>query len=1054
MLCRTCGAALPEGRIADICPQCSFGGALGLGEAGAGPAETIEGYELLHELGRGGMGVVWLARERSLDRLVALKLIALADPRLRQRLLREGRAAAQLRHPNIVAVHALGGTGSSTFLAMEFIEGGDLGAQLQGKSLPPQDAARIAAKLAGALAHAHAAGLLHRDVKPSNILMDLDGEPRLADFGMAAPLEGAGDLTAPGTLAGTPAYLAPELLGGAERARLESDIYGLGAVLYTCLTGRPPFVGASAAAILAQLPDKDPIPPHLLQPGLPRDLETICLKCLEKQPGRRYASARLLQEDIEAFLRGEPISARPISRLERAERYCRRHPALAISTGLAGALLLTLAIGGPLMAIRLARSQRAAVAAQGRAEKAEAATLERLRESLLARSSATRQSGRRGQRDEALAAATQAAQIRKGLDVRDEIIAALARPEIVLAREFSIKREEDGRVAFDPDNDRYVVETTPGQLELRRLGDGGLIRAFRGAPAKIWSMPVFSGDGRRIAARNDRDQEIVWSDDRPDPLFVLAARPYVLTGHYSGYGLPEAFSPDGLILASSLPNGDVSLNSASDGRELRRIPADMVITHLAYSRDGRWLAMGRGLHGKHGESPGLRVLNAADDTEVVRLPIEASYQTIAWSPEGDRLMTGAEEFRIFGIPSGERLSRISDPTALKAFFGPGGGTVLSSGDSGNTTLWDLGRARPLMTADLGGSPMIGVNRDGTRIAKAGESDTAKLYRLEMSGVVRTLPVRSTIERDNVLSGAVPVIDYSPDGRWLATATWAAIQLRDASGAIVSEAPQGTSNNRCSVRFSRDGQSLLAASTELGLVRLPLEISKDGTPRLGTGSAIDPEPGYYIADVSRDGARAVLTSQTAGICKIVGLDGDPKAVRWALSRAAGAAFVDNDGEVLANSLDDEHGTLLELRDAGTGELRRTLNYQHGAHVHASPDGSLVLFGVGDDGSFLLHAADWSPGPSLPSEAQGRATQPAFCPDGSCIAFGEGDMVCLVRVADGAVLSHLQAPQGGTYIPGLAFSPDGSHLALWWETGQLTLWDLRALRRELAGRGLDW
>lgn len=724
MLCGTCGAPLPEGRISGICPLCSFGGALNLGATGSTPGASIEGYELMHELGRGGMGVVWLARERTLDRLVAIKLIAVADPRLRQRLLREGRAAAQLRHPNIVAVHALGGSGSSTYLAMEFIEGGDLGAQLQGKPIPPQDAARLASKVAGALAHAHAAGLLHRDVKPSNILMDLDGEPRLADFGMAAPLEGAGDLTAPGTVAGTPAYLAPELLGGSERARPASDIYGLGAVLYMCLTGRPPFVGSSAGAILAQLPDKEPIPPHLLQPGLPRDLETICLKCLEKSPERRYPSALLLKADIEAFMRGEPIAARPVGRVMRAARYCRRHPALAISTGLAAALLMTLAIGGPLMALRLARSQRAAVSAQARAEQAEAATLERLRESLLARSRATRLSGRRGQRDEALAAATQAAQIRGGLDARDEVIAALARPEIVQAGEFSIKRTEDDRVAFNPDNDRYVKETTPGQLELRRIGDGGLIRAFRGVPSKIWSMPVFSRDGRQVAARNDRGEEIVWSDERADPVFVLEGRPYVLTGRYAGYGLPEAFTPDGLTLASSLPDGGVSFHSTSDGRELRRVPTDMVVTHLSYSGNGRWLAVGRGLRGKHGETASLRVLDASNDAEVARLPIEASYQTVEWSPEGTRLMTGGEEFRIFGIPGGEALNRISDPIALKAFFGPGGGTVISSGESGLATLWDLGRARPLLMAELGASPMIGVSRDGTLIAKAGKATRA------------------------------------------------------------------------------------------------------------------------------------------------------------------------------------------------------------------------------------------------------------------------------------------------------------------------------------------
>jgi hypothetical protein len=510
--------------------------------------------------------------------------------------------------------------------------------------------------------------------------MDPDGEPKLADFGLAAPLEGAGDLTAPGTVAGTPSYLAPEILGGAEKARVESDIYGLGAVLYACLTGRPPFVGASAAAVIAQVSDREPLAPRLLQPAIPRDLETICLKCLEKAPERRYSSALLLQADLGAFLRGEPISARPAGTFGRLIRYSRRRQALSLATGAAVVFLLTLAIGGPLMALRLQRSQRAAVASRTRAEKAEADTLERLRDSLLTRSRETRLAGGKGQRDEALAAATEAAQIRKGMDARNEAIAALARPEVVMAREFPIKNDENGMLGIDLDNDRYVLEAKPGQMELRRLSDNGLIQSLRGPPSKLWSLPVFSWDGRRMAARNEKGQEIVWSDDTQEPVLVLEDRMYVLTGRFAGYGLPEAFSPDGRTMVSALPAGGVSFHS-SDGKEFLRIPTTTPVTHLAYSPDGRWLAVGRGLRGSRGEVATLRVVDASSGTEVIALPIEASYQTIAWSPGSDRLLVGSEELRMFGIPDGKSLCRISDPFAIKAFFGPGGTTLLSATDS-------------------------------------------------------------------------------------------------------------------------------------------------------------------------------------------------------------------------------------------------------------------------------------------------------------------------------------------------------------------------------------
>jgi len=349
-----------------ICRPCAFAAALGgvstgaTGEYSSPESEFAapEGYELLHELGAGATAVVWLARERKLDRLVALKLIsAPADRRLTQRLVREGQAAARLRHPHIVAVHALDATEGRAFLAMDFLEGGDLRQRLARELPAPRATAELVAKLAGALAHAHAGGVLHRDIKPSNVLLDAAGEPHLADFGLAAPLQGGGDLTLPGQVAGTAAYLAPELLAGADRASPLSDIYGLGAVLYECLAGRPPFIGDSSAAIFAQLASEEPPAPRWLRPGVPRDLETICLKCLEKTPARRYASAAALQEDLRRYLRNEPIAARPVGLVGKTARWCRRRPGTALAVGTAAALLLLFAVGGPLVAVRLARAR-------------------------------------------------------------------------------------------------------------------------------------------------------------------------------------------------------------------------------------------------------------------------------------------------------------------------------------------------------------------------------------------------------------------------------------------------------------------------------------------------------------------------------------------------------------------------------------------------------------------------------------------------------------------------------------------------------------------------
>jgi tetratricopeptide (TPR) repeat protein len=365
-ICPTCSAKTLDG----VCRACAFTAALaGLAAddgnfvAASAGMRAPRGYQLLHQLGAGAMGVVWLARERSLDRLAALKIIGTgAGRRLAQRLIREGQSVARLRHPHIVSVHALGEDENGAWLAMDFLPGGDLRGRLA-RGLPN---ARLAGewvhKLSEALAHAHAGGVLHRDIKPSNVLLSEDEEPQLADFGLAVPLDGGGDLTMPGQIAGTAAYLAPELLAGADRASVASDVYGLGALLYECLTGRAPFIGDSATAIFSQLQNTDPPAPHLLRADVPRDLETICLKCLEKIPARRYVSAVALRDDLGRFLRDEPIEARPVGRAGRAVRWCRRHPATAALAGATAVLLLGLSIGGPLVALRLARANARATA--------------------------------------------------------------------------------------------------------------------------------------------------------------------------------------------------------------------------------------------------------------------------------------------------------------------------------------------------------------------------------------------------------------------------------------------------------------------------------------------------------------------------------------------------------------------------------------------------------------------------------------------------------------------------------------------------------------------
>jgi WD40 repeat protein len=319
----------------------------------AGPTFAPAGYEILGEIGRGGMGVVYKARDLALQRIVALKIIGageLTSDAQRRRFEAEGRAAARLHHPNVVQVFHVGEHAGLPFVVLEYVEGQSLRDRLQATPLPPADAARLLLDLCAGVRHAHEAGIIHRDLKPANILLTANGVPKVADFGLAKALDTDSGQTQSGMVLGTPSYMPPEQASGrAAEVGPSADIYALGAILYECLTGRPPFKGASVRETLEQVCTREPVAPSALQPGVARDLETICLKCLEKDPARRYASVAALAADLSAYLDGRPISARPVGSVERLRRWVVRNPVVA-SLATAVVLLLLATTGGAIYA--------------------------------------------------------------------------------------------------------------------------------------------------------------------------------------------------------------------------------------------------------------------------------------------------------------------------------------------------------------------------------------------------------------------------------------------------------------------------------------------------------------------------------------------------------------------------------------------------------------------------------------------------------------------------------------------------------------------------------
>ncbi len=368
----------------------------GPGAAGADSLPQLPGYDVLRELGRGGMGVVYLARHLRLNRAVALKVLraGLAHPADRERFRQEAEAVARLQHPNVIQIFEVGdwpgGHGTAPYLALEFVAGPTLERYLAGQPLPPRAAAELVETLARAVHAAHRAGVVHRDLKPANVLLQTQEDrgqrtedrpdallssvlcplsscvPKISDFGLAKPIEGGSGLTETGAILGTPSYMAPEqAVGDVKQVGPAADVYALGAVLYECLTGRPPFRGTTVLDTLDQVRSQEPVRPGLLQPKLPRDLETVCLKCLAKDLHKRYPTAEALADDLRQFREGRPVTARRPSAPERLAKLATRHKALV---GSAAAVGLALAAAVAVMAVSLAeaRAGRAEAAAAGR----------------------------------------------------------------------------------------------------------------------------------------------------------------------------------------------------------------------------------------------------------------------------------------------------------------------------------------------------------------------------------------------------------------------------------------------------------------------------------------------------------------------------------------------------------------------------------------------------------------------------------------------------------------------------------------------------------------
>jgi WD40 repeat protein/tetratricopeptide (TPR) repeat protein len=571
----------------------------------------IPGYEILDELGRGGMGVVYKARHLRLNRIVALKMLlagGYAGPSESVRFLSEAEVVAALHHPHIVALLEYGEHQGQPFFTLEFMQGGSLAEQLKGIPQPAPAAARLVEQLARAVYHAHTHGIVHRDLKPSNILLAEDGTPKITDFGLARRTTVGAGLTTTGEVLGTPSYMAPEQAGGgAKHASPATDIYALGAILYEYLTGRPPFRAANTMETMLQVIGQEPVTVRQLQPHTPADLATICHKCLQKEPHKRYASALELAEDCAAFLEGKPIRARPITALSRGWRWCRRNRALAgaLTLGVVSLLLgsiVTLAVAFRAEAARQSEANRAASEAEAKHE-ADQARRDAQRQSMDLRVSSGLTAARAGDHSLALLWFARAVQLAKDEPQQEELnrirIANWLRQVWLPEGTFAVP-------GFRQNQDRFrTIQFSPAGDYLLIVTDTSTCRVWNRPQGRLMELP---GAAAQATA--------------------------------------AAWHPENGLLAVAEKDGRIRFLEPPSFRPVNELVAGGEVVVLAYSRDGKRLAWGG--------TNGARVWDLEENKYLTPLlSHEGAVTSLSFSSRGDRLATAARDgmARVFAVPS-------------------------------------------------------------------------------------------------------------------------------------------------------------------------------------------------------------------------------------------------------------------------------------------------------------------------------------------------------------------------------------------------------------------